>query len=356
MIRFGRAPVLVGMCILSGCGPIKPDVRQTQETKQETVVERQVETPPQPAEPARPKHRLLVVAAESPPGAQAVEDAMTRSLEKRGYALVDPSKTTQADLVVTIASAARKGGSWGGIPSYEVMLRFTLLDPGQRAPLAEGVDSARYADPSAQRGLLGALSRVAGNLARKIDTAIDRLPPQVARRSVDVRRPAKDEPAVPAVSLACLPFRNATNRPQLDGWCQTLSSIAAGEFNRLRMYRIVERTRLQEIIGDADIINAVQGGQGAMRRVGEKLGVDMLLVGEVALRPNGELAISARVVNGKNAEVRQVIIATGPAAQVDRLERAFRRRLARPVAGWVNRQLDELRRAPAVWPDATRSR
>ncbi len=297
------------------------------------------------------RRRVVVIASHTGPGAEAVERALGQALDKQGLEVLDTSKVDQADLVVAVTAAVRTGDQWGGIPSQQVLLRYDLLDARKRTPIRSGADWASYADPVAQRRVAGALRGAADRLSRKLISVVRDLPPPSPAETAAPKPAPAAEKAV-SISLACLPFRNATHRRQLDGWCESLASIAAQEFKRVKTYRIVERARLADILKEDDIAAAIDTSPGAVRRVAQKLGVDLLLVGEASLRPNGDLVISARMVKAKDAEVQQVIYAAGPAASVDRLEQSFRHQLVKPTVGWVSRQLDHLNRAPIVWPKA----
>lgn len=295
------------------------------------------------------QHALLVCAATTPPGAARVTEAVSRALKEQRLRLAGDQEDNRVDLIVMLVSSERSAGAWGGIPSREVLLRYELIDARSREPLCTGVDSARYADPSPARAIDGALRRAAQNIARKIRGKVAQLPPPAEEApAVTVARPEAE------TALACLPFKNATGQRQLDGWCESLAAIAAQELRRLGTYRIVERARLRDVFQERELAAAIETSPGAVRQVARQLGVDLLMVGEVARRPDGDLAISARIVTADGAEVQRVIYAAGSPNRVDALELAFRHQVVSPRPGWVTRQLDQLRRAPIVWPSGAR--
>ncbi len=345
-VRLGWACVSAGACIWVGCAAPESSV-QTVADKQTKTVEPQREPPPEPAEPPPPKRKLVVVAPPMSPDAEAIERSMGQALRRRGFEILPGSDTDRADLVVAVISAAKEDGSWGGIPSQKVLLRYTLFDARRKA-LKSGQDWASYADAVPQRAVAGALSKVAERLSRRLERVIGTLPPPPPKPDKPLARtdPTKGPQQT---SLACLPFRNATQQSQLNGWCETLASIAAQEYKRLSRYRVVERARLREILKDEDITAAIDTSPEAIQRVAKKLGVELLLVGEVAIRPNGDLIISARTVRAKDAEIQHVIYTAAPVQQVDRLEQSYRRQLGKPIAGWITRELDQLRQAPITW-------
>ncbi len=340
--------VLMTGCLTAWTGCAAPEANvQTQQVTEQTRVERKVETPVAPAVPALGSLRIAVRACEARPGAELVERAVGKALREAGIHVLGPADALDADLTVVVASAVRRGPSWGGMPSHEVLLRYHLLD-ATRKLRHKGVGWGSCADAVAERAIRRALDKTADIAARKLRAAIAQLPP-LPRRKPDAKSPT---PRAPSLSLACLPIRNATGRSQLDGWCEALASIAAQEFKRLGRHRIVERARLQEILHERDVREILAGAPGAAQRVGRKLGVDLLLVGEVAFRPNGDLLLSARLVRSTDASIQHVVIAARPPSQSTALERDFCRQLAKPTAGWVHEQMDQLDREPVRWPDA----
>ncbi len=339
-----RPLVFVAAAVSVGC-----EQQNTLERPARTETPREADARPQrePVAPAPLRRRVVVLAASSPPGPQAVEQAVSHALQQRGFEPLPGDRAAHADLIVAVWSATRPTDAWGGMPTRQVMLRCVVLDPVQRTPLHRDVDSGGYADSTDQAAMLGALRKAADNLARRLAARVARMGPPAPAPP-----PVVEPAAEPVVPLAVVPFRNATNRADLSGWCESLASIAAQEFARAKKYRIVERARLGEVLKDADVAAAMGADAGAIRRMGEQLGVELLLVGEVAVRPDGELAISARLVDARTAEVRRIIHAAGPAAAVDALEQAFRCQLQAPRDTWILQQLDQLGQAPVVWPDA----
>ena len=224
------------------------------------------------------------------------------------------------------------------------MLRYALLDAGRRTRIETGVDSASFADPTAASAKQGALRKAADNIARRLSVTVSRLPAPAALP------PAPPPPPAAVISLAALPFRNATGRADLIGWCETLAALAAQDLTATGLYRVVERARLSEVLKEADM-SAVIGQSGdALAQVGRKLEVELLLVGEVALRPDGQLAITARFVRSSDAQVERAIAANGPPARTAELEAQFRRQLPRPAVDWVTLEIEQLRQMPEAWP------
>jgi TolB-like protein len=298
------------------------------------------------------ERRLSIVVAETgaSPGAEAVERVMLWAFSELGLDAIGSADATPADLTLLIRYAARRGSMWGGIPSREILLELNVYD--ERAPDSLGrlVESASFADPQAERAESGALTQAAARLASRADRVLRSLPEefQVAPP------PAASPPTSAEGTVACLPIRNSTGRPALDGWCESLAAVAAEEYQRSGRYKIVERARLREVVADADVVAVVGGSADAMRRVSDKLGVDLLLVGETALRPDGNLVVSARLVMAQSAEVLHVVVVADRPDRIDPLEAAFRRKLRRPVVGWLADRIDPLGDQNLIWPAQSR--
>ena len=67
------------------------------------------------------------------------------------------------------------------------------------------------------------------------------------------RRPARGGPAGPAVSLAVLPFRNASGDPTLDSLGTSLSEVLATDLGESSQIRTIPSVRLREVLRDLRI-------------------------------------------------------------------------------------------------------
>lgn len=278
-----------------------------------------------------------------------VAGAVGGALAARGLNVAVEGEAGPGDLLVDLRYAFRAGAMWGGIPSREILLEFQLLDERSPDPLALGWEHARYAEPSAEKAAAGALNKASGRLADRVIRALANLPEPYRSTSSSDEKPMVRAEAV-RLSLACLPFRNATGNPGLNGWCDTLALVAAGECRASEQYRLLERARLLDIVDDQDVAAVLGGAADAARRVGGEIGADLLVVGEAAVRPDGSLVVTARLVRAATAEVEQVVIASGRPDQVDALEAEFRRAWSRPARGWISERRSRLRREPLHWP------
>lgn len=291
-----------------------------------------------------PPHRLAVVANTAWPDNAAVVTVLTECFVRRGVAVVDPAQRNDADVVVVAYAAARPDGTWGGIPREQVMLRYALLNVPARTRIEEGVEAMAFAAPSVAAARRGALRRNADRIAEQVVATLLQLPvPQPPPPP-----PADVEPPT-VLSIAPLPFHNATGRPALDGWCETLTAIAAQQIIASGRYRVVERTRFADVLAEEDMANLFGAQPAQIVEVSRRIGADLLLLGELSVRPDGQLALTARFIQDR--EVRQVIVAVAPPARPDDLEVRFRRQLPQPEADWIPPELRRLRQLPNVWPE-----
>jgi TolB-like protein len=328
----------------AGCGGSTPE-RHIYSASDSVSITNEGQSPTQGG--AVPRRLLLIVAeADEPPGDRQVNELMSAALSRRGFELSSPKQQAGSEPMIAIQCYCRRGKPWGGIPSEEVLLRYAILYAGQTEPVSIGQDSGMHADSERSTAVQGALRQAAQRLAQRIERVLQTIPPPSI--SVTVTPVERDETVA---TIACLPFRNATGRRDLGGWCETLTSVAAEEYQRVGKYRLMERARLKEVLDEQDVTDAIDGVPSAMQRVGTKLGVDLLLVGEVAVRPDGDIAISARLLRSADAQIEQVIVVNDRASNIDGLEQKFRRRLSKPVAGWMDEKLEVLRRKPVQWPE-----
>ncbi|MBN1346907.1 MAG: hypothetical protein JXQ73_29730 [Phycisphaerae bacterium] len=341
--------VFVAACLAHGCGEPKATL-QSHSVKQDTTVAAPPESGESPAaEPIPPetaRRRVVVVPGRSRLHPELVHRALSQALRDNGFEVLKHSDLPRADMILVVVCDAQATTPWGGIPCEKVWLRYTVMGP-RRQTIKAGQDWATHADPVRETADLEALNRVSRSVARTLTALAAQLPPTIPSRGQQA--PPRPASTPQLRSLACLPFRNKTGRADLDGWCESLASIAVQEFKRAEAYRIVERARLGEILKEDDIAAAIDSSPDAVEKVAERLGVDLLLVGEVAFRPNGDLAISGRVVTAKQAEVQQAIYVAGPVRRVDQVEQAFRQELlrpVRPVPDWIATQLRRLEATP----------
>jgi|CXWL01.1.fsa_nt_gi TolB-like protein len=330
------------LAVVSGCGQPAQERVIYAATDAKSIRDVDETTVESLATPAR--CCIVVAEADNPPGEDGAYSAVAEALQLRGVEVVSPDPSDSAAPLVAIQCYVRAGQPWGGLPVQEVLLRYAVLCADRAEPVSVGDLNKRHADSEKSAASQGALRLAAREVAVQIARALRTVP---ASSSTFLNRsPASDEPP----TLACLPFRNTTGQRGLSGWCETLATLAAREFQGAGKYRLVERARLREVLDEQDVTAALDGVADATKRVGTKLGVDLLLVGEVTYRPDGKLTISARLLRSTDAHIERVFLVYDSSSRVEVLEKRFRKSISRPLAAWMDQKLETLRSRPRDWP------
>lgn len=329
--------------LFAGCGRDRPAVVQSTASRDEQAEERSIHR----EESVRLDRRVcvMVISESGPFTAPRVMGAISSGLAKRGMETIGGRPPDERDLAVLVRVAVREGAVWGGIPSREVLLECWLFDIREQSPLATVSSSARVAERSPDDAAQAALKKASEKVSERIVKALIGLP--VEFRSVP---PDAVEAPVEAMSLACLPFHNGSGRKELDGWCKSLASIAASTYQRSGRFQVKERARLSDLVGEQDVVAVLGGQSDAAKKLGSDLEVSRLLVGEVALRPDGALVVTGRLVRVEDSGIEQVIVVAGSHAQVERLESSFQRRLDRSMLGWIAERIDQVEQSTIAWP------
>lgn len=337
------ASCLLLTAIVAGCGDRNRTAFQSSDFQSKS--ERPRETPMDESMPIDRRLCVMVVGDAAPLEPVRVISAIASLLTDRGIVVSTDAYPDESRLVALIRVVVREGAVWGGIPSREVLLEFQLFDSRRVDALAIGSSTARVAERSPEEAALGAFGKASKQLTNHIVRALAGLPAEFRTAPSDAALPTPGD-----VTLACLPFHNATDRPDMDGWCKTLASLAAAAYQRSGRYLVKERARLRDLVGEQDVVAVLGGQSDAAKKLGSDLEVSRLLVGEVAYRPDGSLVVTARLVRVENSGVEQVIVVTGSPRQVERLESAFQRRLDRSMLGWIADRIDQVEQSTIAWP------
>jgi hypothetical protein len=333
------------LCVVIACEQPSPPVAPIDDRQDRTLV---AESTIAIQSSAPLPHKVGLVIQEPGANGAVALTVIAEALARNGVEVVQGSPAGRTHLVIAMWCATRAGDAWGGIPMQQAQLRYAMLNARSHDRLGAGTESASYADPTVASARLGAMRKAAENAARRIVVSMRQLPPP---------EPLLQSPAVAErapLSVAALPFHNATGRADLTGWCETLSAIGAQELVASGRYRVVERSRLNEVLKEVDLTGLFAAAPSNMSDLGRQIGVDLLLVGELAIRPDGPLALTARFVQSSDGQVRQVIIAAAPVSRTNDLEAQFRRQLPRPVEDWIVSELEQLELAPDAWPSNLR--
>ncbi len=332
---------MVGCALLTGCGDPAPEPPVVQEPEPQVAEQERTVTVVTRAVTVLP-HRVGVVVADA--AGENLRTVFAEALGRQGVQVAQDARPEQCHVVLVSWCSTRAGEPWGGIPMQQGQFRFALLDARSHDRLGTGVDSASYADPTPGSARQGAIRRAAENAARRVATMLRALPAPEPLAPAPVGEPPK------LVSVAALPFHNATARPELNGWCGALCAMAVQDLVASGQYRVVERSRLGDVLKEVDLADMLSSTPANMSDLGQRIGVELLLVGEVAVRPDGALVLTARFVQSSDGQVAQAITASAPPARTSDLEAQFRRQLPRRAMDWISAEIEQLRQAPDAWP------
>lgn len=106
---------------------------------------------------------------------------------------------------------------------------------------------------------------------------------------------------VPTVAVADLV--NATGDTSLDSVGPGVASLLAAKLSRLDQLQVVERARLQEILGELELQQSEHVDPGTARQLGRLIGADYLVLGSLTSARLPALSVSVRVVSVESGEV-----------------------------------------------------
>jgi eukaryotic-like serine/threonine-protein kinase len=143
--------------------------------------------------------------------------------------------------------------------------------------------------------------------------------------------PAPSTPSAPAVSLAILPFRNASGDPSLDWLGPSLSDMLSTDVGQSSQLRTVSQNRLHQLLGDLKISPSTVLDPPTVRRVADFSSADRVVWGQYA-RFGDQIRIDATLEDLKHdRSVALKIEAAGekeiPGA-IDKLAESIRQNLA----------------------------
>jgi eukaryotic-like serine/threonine-protein kinase len=156
----------------------------------------------------------------------------------------------------------------------------------------------------------------------------------------------KPDTVTPAVSLAIVPFRNASGDPNLDWLGPILAEVLTTDVGQSSSLRVVSSDRMRQISHDLRIVPAMPLDPPTLRRLSEFSNADVLVSGQYA-RFGEQLRIDASVRDLKRdrtaalsveAQNEELVVAA-----VDRLAKAVRENLVLPVSAIKEMQERSLR-------------
>jgi len=140
-------------------------------------------------------------------------------------------------------------------------------------------------------------------------------------------------PSGPVVSLAILPFRNASGDPSLDWLGPSLADMLSTDVGQSAQLRTVSPNRLHQIFTDLRISSTTVLDPPAIRRVADFSSADRVVWGQYA-RFGDQIRIDATLQDIKNDRVESLKLDVASEKEipgaVDRLAESIRRKLALP--------------------------
>jgi serine/threonine protein kinase/Tfp pilus assembly protein PilF len=139
------------------------------------------------------------------------------------------------------------------------------------------------------------------------------------------------KPAEPAVSLAILPFRNASGDPQLDWLGASLAEMLSTDVGQSSHLRMVSSDRLQQVLHDLQISPASALDPNTLSRLAEFSSAETLVWGQYA-RFGDQIRIDAKLQDLKHERTvalkEEAPNEKGVPEAVDRLAQSIRQNLA----------------------------
>lgn len=149
-------------------------------------------------------------------------------------------------------------------------------------------------------------------------------------------------PGADAVRIACLAVANQTGQGQFDSWTASLPNLVQQSLVQRPNVRVIERRRVADVVDEVELAQ-VFGDDAARRRVGEVVGADELMLGELTLDPGGDLVLALRSVRVPDGSVVQIVRVRGSAADIRAFEELVRRKIYSPPMTITEQLLSESR-------------
>ena len=103
-------------------------------------------------------------------------------------------------------------------------------------------------------------------------------------------------------TIAILYFDNGSNNIQLDPLRKGLADILISDLSNLKMLRVVERDKLEEILKEQNLSNSKGFNVATQQKIGRLLGAEMILFGSY-FEVMGTFRIDARIVKTETGEI-----------------------------------------------------
>ena len=228
------------------------------------------------------------------------------------------------------------------IPRYlnDVVVRCLEIDPQVRyqkaADIVADVEAHRRPQATALRLRLPRIRMVEGHPIRWMAAGLIAVPLIVLAIVFRVKifaPPVKPTSSAPAVSLAIIPFRNASGDPKLDWIGSSLAEMLSTDVGQSASLRTVSSERLHQILKDLQLTPNSSLDRNTLRRLAEFSNAETVVWGQYA-RFGDQIRIDATLEDLKRDQTAALKAeapnADGIPAAVDRLAQAIRANLALP--------------------------
>jgi eukaryotic-like serine/threonine-protein kinase len=201
---------------------------------------------------------LMSRMQQPPPPLRSVDANIPEALDALVTRCVQPNPDdryqTSASLLADLERVA-EGGSATAITAPPIVRR-QQRPPAARTPWVLG-------------GVAAALLVAVSGVAIKMWVGTRAVPP-----------PPLVTPAGPLVSLAVLPFRNATGDPTLDSLGTSLSEVLATDLGETSRVRAIPSERVHQVLGDLRIDRSANLPPSELRRIADFANAGMILWGQ----------------------------------------------------------------------------
>jgi len=142
----------------------------------------------------------------------------------------------------------------------------------------------------------------------------------------------KPDAAVPARTIAVIPFVNNTGDAWLDSTGAALADIVSARLVGLKGYTLVERQRLAQIAAEARLAMTGLTDEASAAQLGKLAGADILALGSYS-QAGGKAALSVRLVKSESGEILAVATERGgELSGLDKLAERAAKKLAEQLA------------------------
>ncbi|HVT37734.1 MAG TPA: CsgG/HfaB family protein [Gemmatimonadaceae bacterium] len=132
-----------------------------------------------------------------------------------------------------------------------------------------------------------------------------------------------DAARIPARSFTVLPFAVAAPDTLLQPLGFAMADFLTADLSHTSQLEMVERQRSEAILRELDLVDRGVVDPRTAPRVGRLVGARRLLIGDVSRGANGDIVVSARVVDAIAGTVAPLLTGTAPIARIIDAEKAL---------------------------------